>query len=203
MKLKLYKKNGDWNSSIHRGNGGISSMVAGRTSKSIWFCLMLFSISNLWKAFTPRMFFFFGPKAKYSSFSWWANFMGGHLNIGKRITIFGTNAMCWVLQIYTRRWGTLCITLPSIARWRRRKRGWHFYIYLSPNSTPWASTFYIGGDKKEHIRAQIRKLNFGHGFDTCVNGQKLHCLNQKFESFLIHDFHVEAFLKHEAILDDI
>jgi len=44
MKLKLYKKGINWHSSIHIGKGGISSMVAGRSSTSIWYCLGVFSL---------------------------------------------------------------------------------------------------------------------------------------------------------------
>jgi len=41
-----------------------------------------------------RMFGFFGRKAKYEGLSWWENFMGGHITIG-RVTIYGENAMRW------------------------------------------------------------------------------------------------------------
>lgn len=138
-----------------------------------------------------RMFGFFGPKAKYSTFSWWENFMGGHLNIGKRLTIYGDNAMCWAVNIRTKRWGVVCFTLPSIRRWKRNKLrpgAWPFYFYISPNGTPWAATYYLGGDKKEGIRAQIRKLNFGHNFDTCKNGDRLQALNNKFDSLMISSY---------------
>ncbi len=51
MKLKLYRKQGNWHSSVHRGKGGISSLVAGRTSKNIWYCLGVFNWRNLRRAF--------------------------------------------------------------------------------------------------------------------------------------------------------
>jgi len=42
MKLKLYKKDKDWTASIHKGNGGISSLVIARTSKSIFHVIKVF-----------------------------------------------------------------------------------------------------------------------------------------------------------------
>lgn len=76
-------------------------------------------------------------KAKYSSQSFWENFFGGHISIGN-ITIFGENAMHWAVQISTKKYGVICITLPI--RSFGEYRGCH--IYFSPNGTPWASTYY-------------------------------------------------------------
>jgi hypothetical protein len=53
MKLKLSRKQGQWKASVHRGNGGISSMVSGRMSKSLFWVLGVFSIKNLIKALKP------------------------------------------------------------------------------------------------------------------------------------------------------
>lgn len=147
-----------------------------------------------------RMFGFFGKKAKYETFTWWENFLSGHWNIGK-ITIYGANAMCWAVHIYTKRWGVICFTLPSIRR-KRAKMG--SYFYLSPNGTPWACTYYRGYDEKEKIRAQIRKLNFGHNFNATDPDLyiKLRCLNNKFDWFLIHEYDLENFRKHELINED-
>lgn len=136
-----------------------------------------------------------GIHKAYESMSWFENFMGGHINIGKHITIYGDNAMLWTLHIHTKRWGYICITLPSIKRYRVNKErpgSMPFYFYLSPNGTPWACTFYRGGDKKEKIRAQIRKLNFGHNFDTTLHYEKLSCINDKFDSLIITDYDVEV-----------
>lgn len=135
-----------------------------------------------------------GIHKKYSSLSWWENFMGGHVSIGP-ITIFGANAMCWAVNISTRL-GYLCFTLPVVARWRVNSRGqkwWSWYIYLSPNATPWACTFYRGSDKEERIRAQIRLLNFGHGFDTRKMQNELYALNQKFAQFRVSEYDIEQF----------
>lgn len=135
-----------------------------------------------------RMFGFFGKKSKYNFPNWWENFMSGHLNIGP-ITIYGANGMCWAVNIRTKRWGYICFTLPSIRRSRMKKHEGH-YFYLSPNGTPWASTFYRGKDRNEKIRAEIRKMNFGHGFNTQDPSNKavLRCINDNFENFILSEY---------------
>jgi hypothetical protein len=140
-----------------------------------------------------------GIHKKYPSLSWWENFTGGFISFGN-ITIFGANAMRWTLQIRTKKWGIVCITLPVAARWTTRRDGtryWHWYIYCSPNGTPWAATYYIGSNRKEHIRAKIRKLNFGHNFDTDQQYQKLRALNDKFDCLQIHQWDVEKYGNNE------
>lgn len=138
-----------------------------------------------------RQFILFGKKPKYETLSWWENFMGGHLNIGN-VTIYGENAMCWSVNIRTKRWGVVCFTLPSITR-KKYKQG--HYFYLSPNGTPWASTFYRGYDKQEVVRAQIRKMNFGHNFKVNDSEiyKKLRCVNIKFEWFRVSDYDLHKF----------
>jgi hypothetical protein len=138
-----------------------------------------------------------GFTKKYKALSWWENHMGGHLSIGP-VTIYGANAMCWAVNISTR-WGYLCFTLPVIAQWRENSRGqkwfrWH--IYLSPNATPWACTWYRGNSREEKIRASIRRLNFGHGFSTAKYRKELYALNQKFNSLHISEWDVENFAKN-------
>lgn len=110
-----------------------------------------------------RMFLICGPKAKYNTMNWWQNFMSGHINLGKKTTIYGSNAMCWVVTIRTKKWGYICFTLPSISKQRRREG---MYFYLSPNGTPWACTYYRGRDKLEKIKSQLRKYKLGHNFDA-------------------------------------
>lgn len=138
-----------------------------------------------------------GIHKKYKSLSWWENFMGGHINIGKNITIFGANAMCWTVQIRTKKYGYICFTLPVPAQKRYNKnRGtsWYrWYIYFSPNGTPWASTYYFGYDKLERIRAKIRKLNFGHAFDTHKFQYELRLLNNKYHGFYLNQWEVEEY----------
>lgn len=138
------------------------------------------------------MFGFFGKKAKYPGLSWWVNFAGGHINIGKRITIFGENAMHWAIEIRTKRFGVIVFTLPV----RTFGKYWGCHIYFSPNGTPWASTFYKSiwkeNNKAEEVRAKIRKMNFGHNFNTDVNRARLRKLNDKFERFVISDYEINT-----------
>ena len=136
-----------------------------------------------------------GIHKKYNSLSWFENFMGGHISF-LGITIFGANAMNWSVKISTKRWGYICFTLPVLSRIRystNGKRYLEWYFYLSPNGTPWASTFYRGSDKNEVIRAKIRKLNFGHGFSTSKFNNELYTFNHKFEWFMICDYDIEKF----------
>jgi hypothetical protein len=136
-----------------------------------------------------------GIHKKYKSLSWWENFTGGHISFWG-ITIYGSNAMRWAVNIRTKRWGYICFTLPAKARFITRRDGtryWEWYFFLSPNGTPWACTFYRGSDKNEIIRAQIRKLNFGHGFDTDRYSNELYTLNNKFYQFIIGEYDIEEF----------
>lgn len=134
-----------------------------------------------------KIFYFFGKKGRCDSFSWWENFFSGHINITKKITIYGENAMHWAIQIHTKRYGFIIFTLPI------KTFGKYFgsHIYFSPNGTPWASTYYksLWGENnvKEEITAKIRKYNFGHNFNTDLNYLKLRALNEKFEWFKIDD----------------
>lgn len=135
----------------------------------------------------PRKFLLFGKIGKYSTFSWWENFMSGHITIGK-LTIFGENSMHWAVQIRTKKYGVIVFTLPI----KTFGKYWGCHLYFSPNGTPWASTYYKSiwkeNNKQEEIRAQIRKLNFGHGFSTEKYREELHVLNSNFDSFYIKDY---------------
>lgn len=115
-----------------------------------------------------------GIHKKYPAMTWWENFMGGHITLGP-ITVFGSNAMAWAVNIKTRRWGYICFSLPSI-HWLRKKKG--HYFYLSPNATPWASTLYFGKDKEERLKSNIRRVVFGHGFNTAEYERELSAINQ-------------------------
>ncbi|MEE8729756.1 MAG: hypothetical protein SOI28_05715 [Rahnella inusitata] len=79
-------------------------------------------------------------RKEYKSFTWSESFLSGHINVG-RVTIFGDNAMHWAVNIRTKRWGYICFRLP----FRSHRRWWPLYFYCSPNGTPWAATFKIGG----------------------------------------------------------
>lgn len=105
-----------------------------------------------------------GIHRKYKSLPWWEEFMGGHITLWN-VTIFGSNAMFWTVQISTKKWGYICFTLPTLSK-HRRKRGYYFYI--SPNATPDSSTFYRSNKdmRNQKIKAKIRKYYFGHNFDS-------------------------------------
>ena len=136
-----------------------------------------------------------GIMKRYKSLSWFEGFMGGNLSFFG-VTIYGANAMRWAVNIRTKRWGYICFTLPVPARFITRRDGtrwWQWYFYLSPNGTPWASTFYRGSDENEAIRAQIRKMNFGHGFSTEKFRKELHALNNKFSWFRVDEYDVCQF----------
>lgn len=132
-----------------------------------------------------------GIHKKYKGLSWWENFLGGHFTLG-RLTWYGCNAMQYAVNFRTKRFGYICFRPPNFCYGEYRKP----YFYLSPNGTPWACTFYLGSDKNEKIRAKIRKLNFGHGFNASSssdNGKypELMALNRKFESMHIYTWDVE------------
>lgn len=104
---------------------------------------------------------------------------GGHVSIG-RLTVFGRNAMHWGVTFQTRRWGYLCFRLPlrCFGRW------WPLYFYCSPNATPWAATFYLGGSAYGNSRgvraaARERRKAFGHNFDTDAHSCALRALNDR------------------------
>lgn len=91
-------------------------------------------------------------------------FLDGHWKF-KNITVYGRNAMMWGVTIHTKKYGYICFRLPLPCH------GWHpLYLYFSPNATPWASTFHIGGPKrwkKKRRRAAISRKNLlGHNFDA-------------------------------------
>lgn len=140
-----------------------------------------------------------GIHKKYNSLSWWENFMSGFIMIGP-VTIFGCNAMNWVVNWRTKKYGAICFTLPT---WDRINyfifgangggRHLEWYIYFSPNGTPWAATYYLGSDSQERIRAKIRKYNFGHGFNSDRYRYELRCLNEKFGWFDISEYDMEKF----------
>lgn len=92
---------------------------------------------------------------------WLEKYLGGHITFGN-VTIYGFNAMHVAIQIWTKKWGYICFHPPMwFYRW------WSWYFYLSPNATPWASTFAIGpGISKENKEgAKERFLKYGHNFD--------------------------------------
>ena len=107
----------------------------------------------------------FDKYKKYKGLSFAENFLGEHISIGP-ITIYGENAMHWGVNIKTNRWGYICFRLPlrCFGCW------WPLYFYISPNGTPWASTFYRGPDKDQIHDSAIRRTDYGHNFDTDIIG---------------------------------
>lgn len=102
--------------------------------------------------------------------------LDGHISIG-RLTVFGRNAMHWGVTFWTKRWGYICFRLPffCFGRW------WPLYFYISPNATPWASTFFLGNNHHKcdnnKKRAPLRKQAFGHNFSTEKNSEELTRIN--------------------------
>jgi hypothetical protein len=93
--------------------------------------------------------------------------LGGHVSfrvLGRRVTIYGFNAMHVQFEVKTRRWGHVCFhpTVRCFGAW------WPWKFYVSPNATPWASTFAIGPGLYDSDRAGaiLRRSRFGHNFDT-------------------------------------
>lgn len=86
----------------------------------------------------------------------------GHINIGKRLTIYGDNAMHWGVTFWTKKFGYICFRLPfrSCGKW------WPLYFYCSPNATPWAATFMLGrrANPEDWVKSRIRMSCFGHNF---------------------------------------
>lgn len=101
----------------------------------------------------------------------------GHVTVGP-VTIYGLNAMHVAVNIKTKRWGYICFH-PSLrflgkhAPWILGEN-WPWYFHISPNATPWASTFAIGPgiDKDTKIDAIRRWAAWGHGYDVeCIDVQ--------------------------------
>lgn len=71
-------------------------------------------------------------------------------------------AMHGAVNIDTR-WGYLCLKPPTKAwgKW------WPWYVYLSPNATPWGATFIVGPEysRTEKKLSRLRRALWGHGYD--------------------------------------
>lgn len=98
-------------------------------------------------------------------YKWPTKYLGGHLSFkvfGRRVTIYGFNAMWLAVNVHTQRWGYVCFRPPS---WNPNFR-WKFYV--SPNATPSIATFGIGPgmSKQEKRRAIVRRQLLGHNFSV-------------------------------------
>ena len=90
-------------------------------------------------------------KRKKAVWKWLHRHLGGHIVIGP-LTIYGFNAMHVALNLKTR-WGYLCFH-PTI---RFYYANWPWYLYLSPNATPWAATWGVGPGIDREDKAAIKK----------------------------------------------
>jgi len=101
---------------------------------------------------------------------------GGHLTLG-RVTIYGLNAMNWAVNISTKKYGTICFRLPLPCFGRFPS----LYFYISPNGTPWAATYFIGGGseyEKDRILAPVRRYRLGLYFDFWHDEHKRNVLKE-------------------------
>lgn len=110
-----------------------------------------------------------------------------HIKIGKRLTIYGDNAMHFGGHFWTKKYGYICFRLPLpcfIVDWflydSSKIRWYPLYLYFSPNATPWASTFMLGKkhDRDDWALARVRKRRFGHNFNTNENYEELRKINK-------------------------
>ena len=113
-------------------------------------------------------------RKKYKGLSWFENFMGGHMSF-LNVTIYGENAMHWSVVISTKRWGYVSFRLPlrCFGDW------WPMHFFVSPNGTPWASTFYRGPRKQEVLNSKVRREEFGHNFSTDEHDDRLSEINNR------------------------
>lgn len=51
MRIKIYKKDGNWHSKLLRNNGGVNSLVIGMISNSFFKSLKIFTINNIAKCY--------------------------------------------------------------------------------------------------------------------------------------------------------
>lgn len=95
----------------------------------------------------------------------------GHISIGN-LTIYSRDtAMHGAINLYTKKYGYICLRLPY--------KKIPFYLYFSPNGTPWAATFYIGrkSDREEWVKSRIRYSCFGHNFPVHGWNEEYECEN--------------------------
>lgn len=99
----------------------------------------------------------------------------GHINIGKRLTIYGNNAMHWGVTFWTKKYGYICFRLPfrSCGKW------WRLYFYCSPNATTWAATFMLGRRRnlEDWSQSRVRRSVLGHNFEIHGWNDEYQCQN--------------------------
>jgi hypothetical protein len=97
--------------------------------------------------------------------TWIERKFSGHVSFrmfGRRVTIYGFNAMHVAVNISTRRWGWVCFHPPVYVFGHK----WPWYFYVSPNGTPGTATFAIGPgvDRQEKESATLRRQLLGHNY---------------------------------------
>lgn len=79
--------------------------------------------------------------------TWQERHIGGHVNAGHRVTIYGCNAMHYAVNVWTKRWGWVCFrpTTRHFGRW------WHWYLYASRDGTPSAAVWGFGPGYRDYV----------------------------------------------------
>lgn len=103
--------------------------------------------------------------------------LGGHINIGKRLTVYGDNAMHFGVTFWTKKYGYICFRLPvpsgivGYFLYGDKLRWQPLYLYFSPNATSWASTFMLGEkhDRNDWALSRARRVRLGHNWKTSNN----------------------------------
>lgn len=118
---------------------------------------------------------------KSNAHLWLEKKLGGHISIGP-VTVFGFNAMHGQTEIKTKKYGYICFhpTIRMFGRW------WPGQFYMSPNGTPWASTFLLGNGhtRLEKIAAIRRWIMWGHNYDTDTHNP--HAEEEFFSDYVYH-----------------
>ena len=105
----------------------------------------------------------------------------GWVNLGS-LTIYGENAMHWAVRYKTKRWGQICFRLPF-----RCFGVWHpLYFRLSPDGSSYASTFYVGPESNQCVKADERLKRLGHNFSLSgtLIVRQLKWIDRKFDLVL-------------------
>lgn len=88
-----------------------------------------------------------------------------------------------ILRLHTRKFGNMILVLSK----NKDKR----IFYISPNESVWASTFYIGPDKEQSVKAHIRRELLGHNYDVRANNELIQAIESNIyvsELWILHTF---------------
>jgi hypothetical protein len=97
-------------------------------------------------------------EAKHRLYNILSKYLGGHINIGDKITQYGFNAMHCATVIKTKKYGYIHFS-PTVLHWKWK-------LFVSPDATPSAATFAIGPgiNSYDRARAIMRRVRFGHNY---------------------------------------